>query len=261
MKRNKSILRGLLLLVLMFVTSFTGIWARPLAMGGKTFAPGQQQVITVPDGIWDIPEPQGLEFTTFTSDGTYYYLYNPGAKMFFASGNSWNTQASVRTFGYPFWVTESSEEGAPEGSYELWDDFSNADRTDVTGPHNLFTDDGGSTWVDHGSQANYSWMFEIVGDFVRFQNVALAAAKPEYAGTYIGWAGDYAGDKNSSVLKMIAPDTPGTCIDWRAVTTASYEEFVASEAYTVYTNGVECFFLAKQLQVSSINNNKPATKQ
>ena len=202
----------------------------------------------VPEGVWTMPEPQGLEFTTFTSDGTYYYLYNPGAKMFFASGNSWNTQASVRTFGYPFWVTESSEEGAPEGSYELWDDFSNADRTDVTGPHNLFTDDGGSTWVDHGSQANYSWMFEIVGDFVRFQNVALAAAKPEYAGTYIGWAGDYAGDKNSSVLKMIAPDTPGTCIDWRAVTTASYEEFVASEAYTVYTNGVECFFLAKQLR-------------
>ena len=72
----------------------------------------------VPDGIWTMPEPQGLEFTTFTNDPlSRYYLYNPGAKMFFASGNSWGTQASVRTFGYPFWVEPSTEENAPEGSY------------------------------------------------------------------------------------------------------------------------------------------------
>jgi hypothetical protein len=219
------------------------------------FATATSVKAEVPDGIWQMPEPQGLEFTTFSDevdengDAIHYYLYNPGAKMFFASGNSWNTQASVRTFGYPFWVTYSTEEDAPEGSYELWNYVNNADRTDVTGNHNLFTDDGGSTWVDHGSQGNYSWTFTIVGDFVRFQNVALIADVPDYAGKYIGWTGDYAGEKNSSILRMIAPDTEGTCIDWRAVTVASYEAFVADEAaYGAYTNGVECFFLAKQLR-------------
>ena len=45
----------------------------------------------VPEGIWTMPEPQGLEFTTFTDDGTHYILYNPATKMFFASGNGWNT--------------------------------------------------------------------------------------------------------------------------------------------------------------------------
>lgn len=204
----------------------------------------------VPDGVWTIPEPSGLEFTTFTADGTRYYLYNPAAKMFFASGNSWNTQASVRTFGYPFWMEPTTEEDAPEGSYELWDDFLNADRSDVVGPHNLFTDDGGSTWVDHASQGNYSWSFTIVGDFVRFQNVALIADLPDYDGKYIGWTGDYSGDKTSSVLKMIAPDVAGTSVDWRAVTVESYEAFVASEAYEAYKTGFECYTIAQSLKAS-----------
>ena len=201
-------------------------------------------------GNWTIPTPTGLEFTTFTDDGERYYLYNEAAKMFFGSGNSWNTQASVRTFGYPFWLEATSEEDAPEGSYELWNDFYNPDRGDVSGPHNCFTDDGGSTWVDHASQGNYSWSFEIVGDYVRFQNVALIADKPEYEGKYIGFSGKYDGDKNSSVLKMFAPDEEGVSVDWRAVTVDSYEAFAASDDYQTYTNGVAAFFSAQTLKAA-----------
>ena len=201
-------------------------------------------------GNWTMPTPTGLEFTTFTDDGERYYLYNEAAKMFFGSGNSWNTQASVRTFGYPFWLEATSEEDAPEGSYELWNDFYNPDRGDVSGPHNCFTDDGGSTWVDHAQQGNYSWSFEIVGDYVRFQNVALIADKPEYEGKYIGFSGKYDGDKNSSVLRMFAPDEEGVSVDWRAVTVESYEEFAASDAYEAYTNGVAAFFSAQTLKAA-----------
>lgn len=201
-------------------------------------------------GTWTMPTPTGLEFTTFTDDGERYYLYNEAAKMFFGSGNSWNTQASVRTFGYPFWLEATSEEDAPEGSYELWNDFYNPDRGDVSGPHNCFTDDGGSTWVDHAQQGNYSWSFEIVGDYVRFQNVALIADKPEYEGKYIGFSGKYDGDKNSSVLRMFAPDEEGVSVDWRAVTVESYEEFAASDAYEAYTNGVAAFFSAQTLKAA-----------
>lgn len=201
-------------------------------------------------GNWTMPTPTGLEFTTFTDDGERYYLYNEAAKMFFGSGNSWNTQASVRTFGYPFWLEATSEEDAPEGSYELWNDFYNPDRGDVSGPHNCFTDDGGSTWVDHASQGNYSWSFEIVGDYVRFQNVALIADKPEYEGKYIGFSGKYDGDKNSSVLRMFAPDEEGVSVDWRAVTVDSYEAFAASDDYQTYTNGVAAFFSAQKLKAA-----------
>ena len=202
-------------------------------------------------GVWTMPDPSGsLVFTTFTDDGERYYLYNEAAKMFFGSGNSWNTQASVRTFGYPFWLEATSEEDAPEGSYELWNDFYNPDRGDVSGPHNCFTDDGGSTWVDHASQGNYSWSFEIVGNYVRFQNVALIADKPEYEGKYIGFSGKYDGDKNSSVLRMFAPDEEGVSVDWRAVTVDSYEAFAASDDYQTYTNGVAAFFSAQKLKAA-----------
>ena len=204
-------------------------------------------------GSWTMPEPQGLEFTTFTDDGTNYYLYNPAGKMFFSSGNSWNTQASLRTFGYPFWLIYSSEGDAPEGSYELWNYVNNPDRTDVTGEHNLFTDDGGSTWVDHASQGNYSWTFEVVGEYVRFQNVALIADKPEYEGTYIGFTGAFDGAKNSSVLRMLTPEAAaaaGGSIDWKAVTVDSYEAFAESEAFQAYENGVAAYFSALALKAA-----------
>ena len=204
-------------------------------------------------GNWTMPTPTGLEFTTFTDDGERYYLYNEAAKMFFSSGNSWNTQASVRTFGYPFWLQYSEEADAPEGSYELWNYVNNPDRTDVTGDHNLFTDDGGSTWVDHASQGNYSWTFEIVNGCVRFQNVALIADKPEYEGTYIGFTGAFDGAKNSSVLRMLTPEAAaaaGGSIDWKAVTVDSYEAFAESEAFQAYENGVAAYFSALALKAA-----------
>jgi hypothetical protein len=192
----------------------------------------------VPDGIWTMPEPQGLEFTTFTDDATHYYLYNPGAKMFFASGNSWNTQASARVYGYAFWLEPATEEGAPDGTYELWNYVDNPQRTDVTGNHNVFFD-GGSFWVDHGTQAGYTFNYVINGDFVRFE----AVTKPGY---YIGWDGTYidsddAGATCSSVLKNLDPATEGVCVDWKAVTEESYEAFVYGDDYQAYCDGVKLY--------------------
>ena len=205
----------------------------------------------VPDGVWTMPEPTGLEFTTFTADGERYYLYNPAAKMFFSAGNNWGTQASVRTFGIQVWLEPATEADAPDGSYELWDENTNPERS--TGNGNVFTDDGNSSWVDHGTQGNYSWAYEIVGDCVRFQNVALIADKPEFAGTYLGFTGSYnlteisgtgAGnlDAYTSVLRHVSPTAEGACVDWKAVTVDSYEAFVANEAaFAAYENGAKAY--------------------
>ena len=201
----------------------------------------------VPDGVWTMPEPQGLEFTTFTDDGTHYILYNPAAKMFFASGNGWNTMASLRTFGMEVWLQPASEEDAPEGSYNLCDlNVNNPERS--TGEGNIFTDDGDASWVDHGTQANFSWGCEIANGFVRLQNVALIADKPEFAGKYLGWNGTYVTTDNTAnsgdhrnaytaILRHVDPAAEGACVDWKAVTVESYEAFVLSEGYQIYVEG------------------------
>ena len=212
----------------------------------------------VPEGIWTMPEPQGLEFTTFTDDGTHYILYNPATKMFFASGNGWNTMASLRTFGNEIWLDAAGEADAPEGSYELWNNDKNPARG--TGEHNMFTDDGNSTWVDHGTQGNYSWSYEIVGDCVRFANVALIADKPEFTGMYLGFDGTYvladnsAGDANhrdayTVILRHVDPATPGASVDFKAVTVESYEAFVYDEEiYNAYTEGVKTYLASMGLK-------------
>ena len=213
----------------------------------------------VPDGVWTMPEPQGLEFTTFTDDGSRFILYNPVAKMFFASGNNWNTQASLRTFGNEIWLQPSTEADAPEGSYELWNDNSrNSART--TGEGNMFTDDGNSTWVDHGSQGNYSWAYEIVDDGVRFQNVALIADKPEYAGMWIGWDGTYVTKDEGSnstnlnaytaILRHVNPDAASASVIWKAVTPESYQAFVESDSYEAYTNGTKSYIASFGLKTA-----------
>ena len=210
----------------------------------------------VPDGVWTIPEPQGLEFTTFTDDGTHYYLYNPSTKMFFASGNGWNTQASLRNFGNEVWLQSATEADAPEGSYELWNNnVNNPARS--TGNGNLFTDDGDASWCDHGKQANFSWAYEIVGDVVRLQNVALIADKAEFAGKYLGFDGSYVMKTEGSngtnrnaytaMLRHVDPATGGA--DWKAVTVESYEAFKANtDAYQAYVDAIPTYIVGTQLK-------------
>ena len=199
----------------------------------------------VPDGVWSIPDPSAsLEFTEFNVDdvGTHVYFYNPVAKMFFASGNDWNTRASIASFGYEMWCEPSTEADAPEGSYELWDDCQHPNR--VLGYKNMFTDDGGSTWVDHADQGNYSWTVTKVGDAYRFQNVALVADKPEYDGKYMGWKGDYSDTR----LYMLAEGEGA--IDWKAVSYDSYQAFISSDSYAAYQNGVDCYGVAVSLKAA-----------
>ena len=199
----------------------------------------------VPDGVWTIPDPSAsLEFTEFNIDdsGTHVYFYNPVAKMFFASGNDWNTRASIASFGYEMWCEPATEADAPEGSYELWDDCQHPNR--VLGYKNMFTDDGGSTWVDHADQANWSWSVTKVGDAYRFQNVSLVADKPEYDGKYLGWKGDYSDTK----LYMLA-ESEGA-IDWKAVSYDSYQAFIVSDAYTTYQTAVDCYGVANSLKAA-----------
>ena len=186
--------------------------------------------LVIPEDVWgDVPEPQGLEFVDEISfDGSWYYLYNPEGKRFFASGNEWSTRASLAQFGYPVWFQEATEDDAPEGSYEFWDVVEHPDR--YLGENNIFTDYDGGTWVDHGSQDNYSWFVIPVGDgFYRLQNASLIQRDANYEGRYLRWNGT--GDNR---LYMIYPEE-GHAVNWRFVTYDSYQNFISSEEYYEYS--------------------------
>ena len=181
----------------------------------------------VPDGVWTIPDPSGsLEFTsTMPTQSGEAYLYNPAAKMFFASGNEWNTRASLASFGYDVWFTAAEEEDAPAGTYVFNDMCNHPDRQ--LGEKTLFTDDGGATWCDRGTQANWSWSVVIdANGYVRIQNAALIADKPDYDGKFFGWNGTA-----DNRLYMLDPASEGAAVDWKFVTAASYEAFIYSDDY------------------------------
>jgi len=202
----------------------------------------------VPEGIWTIPEPQGLEFMEF-EEGTHAYLYNLGSKMFFYSGYNWNTRACLSGKAFEIWFETSTETGAPENSYEFWDLFTNPDRGDVSGDHNVFTDDGGGSYCDHASQANYSWSVTKVGDAYRIQNVALVAAKPEFEGRYLGW--DATAPDN--IAYMLSPDAEGAFVDWKFVTAESFENFSYSDEYEAYVTACANYGAGNALAVSLKN--------
>ena len=195
-------------------------------------------------GVWTVAEPQGLQFTdVMPTSQSEAYLYNPTAKMFFASGNEWNTRAGIAEFGYYVYFTASTEADAPEGSYEFWNLCTNPNRV-FTNETNLFTDDGGSTWVDHASQANYSWGVTKVGDFYRIQNVSLIADISDYEGKYFGWKGDYADMR----LYMITPEEGA--VDWKFVTAESYQTFIESDDYEAYKASIATCASALKLKAA-----------
>lgn len=220
----------------------TALW---LGMGSSAMA-------EVPDNVWTMPEPSGLEVVADPSfDGTHYVLYNPAAKMFFASGNDWNTRASVATFGYEVWFTATEESGspaeprvAPEGSYFFNDDCQHPDR--ILGAKDLFTDGGGATWVDRNptdaGQTDFYWSVTKVGDFYRIQNT-LFAAKEGNEGKFIGWKSG-----SDTRLNMILPEE-GT-VDWQFVTAESYMQFTYDEAYEEYQAKGNTYFSGVALEAS-----------
>ena len=192
----------------------------------------------VPEGVWTMPEPTGLEFTsTLPTERFQACLYNPTAKMFFASANDWNTRASVASFAYDVWFTAAEEADAPAGTYVFNNLVTNPNRP-FDNPTTLFTDDGGSTWCDRASQGNWSWSVAIDGNgIVRIQNAALIADKPEFDGKFFGWNGTA-----DTRLYMLDPAAEGAAVDWKFVTYDSYETFVASDDYEAYQAGVNTYF-------------------
>ncbi len=185
-------------------------------------------------GGWSYPEPVT---TGFQIAGDAYctdtmYLYNVGAQAYFTEGNSWGTQASVGDSGLKVYIEkhiEDPEETDWDGkTYLIWD-YSLTRNMWM----NLFIDSETEMYVDHGSQGNYCWLFEIVdngnGTFKIHAADDSKYSHTNYPGTYIGVVEYAGGTMANTISPLLNPDEMDKTkyeafhTDWAFVSKADYE--------------------------------------
>ena len=190
-------------------------------MGALCFlAMGAMAESIVPINIWSKPDPSRmLEFVdtydplTITEENPIY-LYNADAHRFFVGANDYQTRASLGERGAKVWFKRSTEPNML-AYLAIWNFVP---RSDVNGNRNVFTDDGGNTWVDRNQQNHYSWTVSKVYDFYRLQNARFVNTDPT-TGKFLGWKGD---DNDMRLYLLDSYD--GYC-DWYFATPASYQKY------------------------------------
>ncbi|MBR3091889.1 MAG: hypothetical protein IKG99_02575 [Bacteroidaceae bacterium] len=183
---------------------------------------------------WAFPEPETTGFSIV--DGTYstdtMYLYNPGAKCYFIEGNDWGTRASTAASGLKVYFEqfiEDPEDPNWDGStYLIWD-YSLAKGE----WRNLFIDSETAMYVDHGSQGENCWHFQIQDNGSTFRIFAAEDSKynhSSYPGSYVGIVEDLDGNIANIISPLLNPDEIDATrekayhIDWAFVTKEAYEK-------------------------------------
>lgn len=203
--------------------------------GNKAFA--------VDENVWEAPvlptPPEVTEFVDFQTD-TELYLYNVGAKLFFAQGNSWGTQVSVGATGL---VSTFLQAEGLEGVY-LWSNQCSK------GTCYVFTESGTSGFVDLGTQTYVNPGYEIVkvGDAWRISASATAPEKiPNKDQTFSStllkqegkWYGlDVTSNASNTAVSTFLGEGDGKYVDWQFVSPEVYEEWSYSDELTAYNEAM-----------------------
>ena len=188
---------------------------------------------------WTQPIPKAsasYQYSTLAEEGAgdsiIYYLYNKDAKAFLTQGNAWGTQASIASTGLKYMVSKYVEDGAEwDGKTVLISDYP----TTKGAWYLLFIDGETAAYVDHGSQANYFWEIEDMGNSTF--RIRGAAKNPtynptSYPGCYFGMS--YSADETTTAISPeIDPvEDPTAQIDWQFISEADYAEYLtANEIY------------------------------
>ena len=164
----------------------------------------------------------------FTDNATSMYMYNVGAKKFFAAGNDWGTCASISDEGYRVYFEQFLVDGAWDGSTVYFRDSclaKSGERKDV-----FFDNNSGYVYVDRGSQGNMYWKMEK-GENGAYR-FSMAENNPNYndwqvaadslGRTYFGWRAN--GADGTRAKAFILP-TDSTCVDWTFHTVAAYNAY------------------------------------
>ena len=164
----------------------------------------------------------------YTDNTTSMYMYNVGAKKFFAAGNDWGTCASIADEGYRVYFEQYLVDGAWDGSTVYFRDSclaKSGERKDV-----FFDSQSGFCYVDRGSQGNMYWKMEK-GENGAYR-FSMAEMNPNYESwqvaadslgrTYFGWR---ANGSDGTRAKAFIPATDSTCVDWTFHTVAAYDAY------------------------------------
>lgn len=179
---------------------------------------------TVVDGIRQRPEPTTSNVSTIPTDKNIY-LYNSGAKMFFTSGNDWNTRASVDVQGQPVFFTitlEAAQYG--ENVLELKSYVPKFSQY-----RSAFADGPASVWTDNNSSSNRFWVTFVKDGAIRLTNLNVES------NLYLGWNPA----ANDTRLYLLEENAEGVSIDWMVVT---------ENNYSVYCQNLLIFEKAQELK-------------
>ena len=178
-----------------------------------------------------VPQTIGFNIVAGTNSTDTLYLYNVGAKMYLTEGNDWGTRASSGITGLKVFFEQYIED--PENpnwdgsTYLIWD-YSLAKGQ----WRNLFIDSETAMYVDHGSQGENCWHFQIQNNGSTFRIFAADDSKynhSSYPGSYVGIVEDLDGNIAKIISPLLNPDEIDATrekayhIDWAFVTKEAYE--------------------------------------
>ncbi len=209
-------------------------------------------------GITERQKPVFDPIEPFTDNTTSMYMYNVGAKKFFAAGNDWGTQTSISDEGYRVYFEQYLVDGVWDGTTVIFRDsclVQSGKRRDV-----FFDTKSGSCFVDRGSQINFYWKMEK-GENGAYR-FSMAEMNPNYESwqvaadswgrTYFGWRAD---GSDGTRVKAFVPATESTCVDWT---------FCNVAAYNVYQQELKVFNASETLKealLSAIEMGLTSTEQ
>lgn len=197
---------------------------------------------------WTKPVPTAetsIKYSTLADEGAgdsiVYYLYNKDAGAFFTQGNAWGTQASIGDTGLKVLVSKYVAAGADwDGKTLLLTDYvaKKQDNVDVWAWYQVFIDSETQSYVDRGTQADYFWQLEDMGNGIF--RIYGADINPTYNSKTYGNGGKaYYGVSiaNNPATTEISPvidyaEDVTAQIDWQFISEANYEVYMTE--YTRY---------------------------
>lgn len=194
---------------------------------------------------WTKPVPKATDTFKYSErkgdnagDTVVYYLYNKDAGAFLNQGNAWGTQATIANKGLKVMVSKYLPTAEGDEAVAEWDGKTILIADSCESKKNWFdlvitVDQGAITgcYVDHGSQADYMFELESVGNgvykiFAADVNPVANTASQNYK-PYLGVSGNTQ-EANGTVIdaNIDSSEDAGAWINWQFISEADYEAYL-----------------------------------
>ncbi|MCQ2112146.1 MAG: hypothetical protein MJY95_02250 [Bacteroidaceae bacterium] len=212
---------------------------------------------------WTLPTYNFVPFQTvedFEESGTFFYLYNPAAEMFFGPGNSWGTQGSITYNPSQAYFTKAFEEGETEEEWAEWPHYflhgniwrNNDPTQEYLGWKTAFFDGHGGFYLDGlpaDMNGNYQGgMFEIYENGDGTFQIAPSLLNPTLNDYELRLGVDLTQPGNTGVALFYPDEEPyegAYALNWALITPEEFEE--NQEALLTYAKAMQLQALLDEL--------------